>query len=1190
MDEEEQALLLEQARFKLQGGHSSAAASVVRRVKPAPESGTAAANPTSSDSPGHAALFQGLLPIVGDIVERQPGSGDGHGDPKDRGSHKGNQGRMGHPGRGDLDVCEAGPRGFPRAEHRSKGSRFKSLGRNSVPDSGSKSSMTSAGSADSDADAILRGMSPEEMEEAREELLARLPSKTVEFLRARNAGRENGDARKSSTGRGSDVAGRLDDGKMKAGVASASKGDGGGSPRPSLPAVASEVERLRFDLSGCLVEIGPESREPEGSATLQRDLLRHQAVEFYSVKEACTLARSTDANQRVFGLRLLQAVLRRCRAGLFRSQEGRVPSPAGITSEVTWIQLWQHAVYVAQVAKTVRYALDDENSKVVGAACGAVAGLVWVRVDDARYRHAPKCQATHMQRAGTSAGTSAGAHDGPVYGDCGHREWVSMPLDVGDRREDALGAGGRLGEDEEQDADERDIARVDPVSGLLNMRLLERLCFLLHSLRKDEAVVSVAAKCDVIEVVRSLSMAGGGVARAIARTPRLLDALVANLPAYLDEPDDMASAVLDILANLVDCVADWSSGAIRLVAKYASNAMLCHPRHPGIARLWRGLQVSGNIFTTLDDLYPKLCFGFDREVFLSAACSCETGNASAASSLAVLKEAYDQLASLDDEAFYDADEAVHDRVTAMLVFAQCCFREFSDDRFHGAGDDGASQEAETDREERDRISQIHQLAATCCHRAAGLIVRPGNQARVAACVSWSAALTTAVTAFMNLACVVKDATSLKERQEMARLALTAVAEDASLAPLDDPDILQPWDAPRLQRFVEIACLVDAIELCTGESNVSANRRLLAVLPPGADRVGLRLLSHMLGESANDIIRHGMKCIEASQSTSGDGKNPDGPDGPDNPDDLRVQVLSGMSASIGYELQGAAGWTSLRSMQRCFAGRRSIMDGQGSVFPLQPGWEFAAARASTNVPRCRGTLAWILGTLEPSKIVGNRVTSMALERHAALFDALFGSSYRAVTESTNVAGLSTGDPLVQRLATELFGRIMTEILSDDHSAPKSVWTMSRVREAAETFGSDSFGDPFFGSCFSTLFCDRVTTNELQEEILAILKDSSALHYLPGIERAPLGGGWILSSGQGDPATAMDFEFLLGVVSSQAFAKALATDSLAVDVVMTHLIRGADSDRKLERIARRLEKTRADTHRAQKYLSRLHPNPM
>ena len=1182
VDEQEEALLLEQARFKLQGGHSSAAASVVRCAKPAPESGTVSANPTSSESLPHAALFPGLLPIVGDIVERQRGSGEGHGIQMDQGNQNGHQDRMAYPRRGDVDVDEAGPRGFPRAEHRSKGSRFKVLGRKSVPVSATIPSTASERSADSDADAILGGMSAEEIEEAREELLARLPSKTIEFLRARNADRGNGDARGSPMGSGSDVAGRLDDGKMKAGIASDGKGDGTGSQRPSPPAVASEVERLRFDLSGTLVEIGPEAREPEESATLQRDLLRHRAMQYYSVKEACTLARSTDANQRVFGLRLLQAVLRRCRDGLFQCQEERVPSHAEITSEVTWIQLWQHAVYVAQVVKTVRYALDDENPKVVGAACGALAGLVGVRVDDVGYRHAPRCQVHHMQRAGTSAGSNVGS----VYGNCGHREWVSMPLDIGDRRQEALGAGGRPGADEEEDADELDIARVDPVSGLLNMRLLQRLCFLLHSLRKDEAVAPMAAKGDIIGVVRALSMAGGGVSLAISRTPRLLDVLVANLPTYLDEPDDMASTVLDILANLVDCVADWSSGAIRLVAKYASNATLCHPRHPGIARLWRGLQVSGLVFTTLDDLYPKLCFGFDREAFLSAACSCETGNASAASTLAVLKEACDQLESLDGDAFYDADETVHERVAAMLVFAQCCCREFCDDGIHGAGNDMASQDENQDqgmdREERERASEIHQLVAECCCRAAGLIVRPSTQARVTACASWSAALTKAFTAFMNLACVVEDETNLHERREMARLTLAAIAADASLAPLDDPDILQPWDTPRLQRFVEIACLVDAIELCTGESNISANRRLLAVLPPGADRVGLRLLSHMLGESANDVIRLGMKCIEARRNATGDGENPD------NPDDLRVQVLSGMSASIGYELQGAAGWTSLRSMQRCFAGRRSIMDGQGSVFPLQPGWEFAAARASTNVTRCRGTLAWILGTLEPHGTSGNWATSTAVEQHAALFDALFGSSYR---ESTDVTGLSTGDPLVQRLATELFGRIMTEILSDDQSVSKSVWTMSRVREAAETFGSDSFGDPFFGSCFSTLFCDRIVKNEFQEEILAILKDANALHYLPGIERAPLGGDWILSSRQGDPASAMDFEFLLGVVSSQAFAKALTTDSLAVDVVMTQLIRGADSDRKLDRIARRLEKTGgANIHRVQRYLSLLHPNRM
>ena len=1174
-DDDEQELLLEQARFNLQSCRSSAAASVVRCPKPAPEPATVSANPSFDALESHAALEDGLLPIVGGIVERQRGSGGKQRNPRDQ---TGRGDRTGHPHRGDVDVDETGPRGFPRAEHRSQGSRFKSLGRKAASTSLPVPADSSQRSSGGDADAILGGMSAEEIEEAREELLARLPSKTVEFLRERAAHRGSDDDRDDPKERAEDAGGRLDDGKMKAvgPVDRNARNDtGGGSHGPSPPAVASAAERLRFDLSGRLVEIGPEVREGDESATLRRDVLQHRG-EFYSVKEACTLARSTDANQRIFGLRLLQAVLRRCRDGLFRGQEERVPSHAEIEPDVTWLQLWQHAVYVAQVAKTVRYALDDENPKVVGAACGALAGLVWVRADDggALYRHAPRCQVHHMQRAGTSVGSNSGS----LHDSRGNREWVSMPLDVGDRRP---------GVDEEGEADERDIARVDPVSGLLNMRLLERLCFLLHSLRKEEAVVAMSAKGDVIEVVLSLSLAGGGVSLAIARTPRLLDALVSNLPTYIDEPDYTGSIILDILANLVDCVADWGDGATRLVAKYASNAMLCHPRHPGVARLWRGLQISGHVFTTLDDLYPKLCYEFDREAFLSAACSCETGNASASSSLAVLSEAYDQLKSLDVEAFYSADDIVYDRVAAMLVLAQCCWREFCVG-IHGAEDDTVGEAAGEDpgweQDERARMFEIRRLVVSCCRQAAGLIVRPDAKVLVAACASWSAALMTAVASFMYLACVVEDTTNLQERHEMARLALLALDADASLAPLDDPDILQPWDAPRLQRFVDVACLVDAIEMCTGEVNISANRRLLAVLPPGADRIGLRLLSHMLGESANDVIRLGMRCIEASQSSNGHGQSPGDPEDEDDADDLRVEVLSGMSASIGYELQGAAGWTSLRSIQRCFAGRRSIMDGHGSVFPLHPGWEFAAARASTNVSRCRGTLAWILGTLETEINRHSRASSMtAGEQHAALFDALFGNSYREA--SMDVAGSSTGDPVVQSLATELFERIMTEVLSEDHNASSSVWTMSRVREAAETLASDSFGDPFFGSCFSTLFCDRIVTNEFQEEILAILKDATALHYLPSIERAPLGGDWILSSRPGAPASAMDFEFLLGVLSSQAFAKAMATESLAVDVVMTQLVRGADSDKKLDRVASRLK-----TGKTKRALSYLRPDPM
>ena len=181
MDPDEEALLVEQARFKLRGGQS-ASATVVRTAKPA----TQAARSEGADSHHQRqeeALREHLLPIVGDIVERQRGGARGVGTSRPAETEG----------------------GFPRAQHRSKGSRFK-LGRASGAGAGESTTTGAVGGAaavaavaaaaatktttadpitasepslDGDADAILEGMSAEEIEAARKELEQRLPAKTV---------------------------------------------------------------------------------------------------------------------------------------------------------------------------------------------------------------------------------------------------------------------------------------------------------------------------------------------------------------------------------------------------------------------------------------------------------------------------------------------------------------------------------------------------------------------------------------------------------------------------------------------------------------------------------------------------------------------------------------------------------------------------------------------------------------------------------------------------------------------------------------------------------------------------------------------------------------------------------------------------------------------------------------------------
>lgn len=404
----------------------------------------------------------------------------------------------------------------------------------------------------------------------------------------------------------------------------------------------------------------------------------------------------------------------------------------------------------------------------------------------------------------------------------------------------------------------------------------------------------------------------------------------------------------------------------------------------------------------------------------------------------------------------------------------------------------------------------------------------------------------------------------EEAEEIGRAVISAIAS-ISFVSLDDFEIIQPWDSPQLQKNLDIARLADAIQMMLGEANVQANLKLLSCIPPGSDRVGLRLLSHLLGHSATDVVRSGIQAMQAKALEFGHiAQIPDDWRSCQTPvnvyDELRVQALAGLCASMGYELEDGKSGEIRGGTETNFVGQRAILDGGGSVFPLGATWMFLGAgqRNWASTSRYRGILAWTLGLLETCKADTFLDTSWA-ELHAALFDMLF------FEESDTGKGDAIHDPVIQLLGSALFTRFMKKIL--DQGRFLEAWTLPKVRAAAEALTVDSFGDCFFGCALATLFCDRIVTYEWQEELIALLKDGMALQYLPKLDESFLSGECIRARLD---STGMDFQFLLAVISTQSFEKALQTQSLAVDVVMQALMAKATDGKRLELVTTRLAK--------------------
>lgn len=410
---------------------------------------------------------------------------------------------------------------------------------------------------------VLANMTEEEIAAAREEILSRFSTKTVEFLKQRGLGkkRENANAHANAHGeqqkKEPDHEADADNGHWYNKYTRKTSNNNhyhtytptetrtvvdaaGGKNNPTAAASIQEqktsasseggsspVALLRFNLDGDAMGCYGPGGTVQTADVVRRDPIRYatynkeqqSSSSGYTIQEACMLTRSTVPQQRILALRLLTSVLVKARTAVAvpllpywvddaidsngSTASSRPASIAPLISvkasardgdgvvvdqSVTWVDVWHHALHAGNIVTVLRTALDDSQGQVVAAASKAIAALlcpsyfelVAMEACDANPVSGwPSCPSRHMQRQNASA------------------PWMCSSLDIHQRdifetkmaAESSDGAVHDSFDDKDDKDDETLLAKVDPFGGIMNMRLVPRILYVLHNMQIQEAVI-----------------------------------------------------------------------------------------------------------------------------------------------------------------------------------------------------------------------------------------------------------------------------------------------------------------------------------------------------------------------------------------------------------------------------------------------------------------------------------------------------------------------------------------------------------------------------------------------------------------------------------------------------------------------------------------------------------------------------
>lgn len=446
----------------------------------------------------------------------------------------------------------------------------------------------------------------------------------------------------------------LDQSKVEAGIV---------GPDENAKANAS-VEQIRFDINGNLVgmrslDTDTKSMNLKGPMSsllediLSRDIVRQSegsiSTDGYTIIEACLLARSSVVQQRVLALRLLKSLLAtiypdylvpQLRERLQESeskmldfdlqdfgnktdsQEDKKTRKCSL-SNITKLRLWYHALQDANVAVVLRYSLDDTNPHVVSAASEALVALLGLDSENnieitlkgliSEFSEIipslgkPEVPLCHMQRLSTSD------------------PWITSPIDLYEARKTGLKESK---EDDDDDIDEKVLAKVDPLAALLNMQILERIAHLLHSKLSSNTAVALL-KC-----IYGFCHYGKAAAEKVASTPGLLRCiatLIDESPEHMQAPLPLQTWIMRSIYRLClsspICIQTIQENGLlksfsRLLTFYSHNVQCLSSdmenkdlnredmEKYGIIiqgiRMWQLVALHGFPFLSMDEAFPLL--------------------------------------------------------------------------------------------------------------------------------------------------------------------------------------------------------------------------------------------------------------------------------------------------------------------------------------------------------------------------------------------------------------------------------------------------------------------------------------------------------------------------------------------------------------------------------------------------------
>ena len=476
-----------------------------------------------------------LLPIVGDVMER----GRGKNATEDTLSTK-------------VKVLQE-PSSFPRAQHRSK-SKFKLSRLNSEGETSrfevnpgkthesrqiAELGQSTAGDSETTADDMISRMTTEEIAEAQNEISKRLSKSAINFLKNRKKTQHAKEKKEELT------PGSSRETKFNT-LQNTFQPSRGITTNQRVSEHVPIVGRVRFRLDGM----------PDGSLAaidtveqvLQRDMVRQSegsidsSIDSCSIFEACTLARSSEYRQRVLGLKYLTEVLTACRRQLVNTRDAEVKfSQSSADDEIlrhcpiSWLDLQHYAFYKAQIAKLIRFSLDDPKTSVILEASRAMSALIGLTEHEANIlnlsdKHPivcwPRFPFCHVQRGNEDS------------------EWISAPIDILELKNNP--------DRDINEPDERDLARIDPLSGILNMRVIDRIGYLLS---REEMRPTVKP---LLQVVLGVAISGKGPCDCIAQNKSLVKFLHDQLHQFLMSSSTEAPSSVRLTLQIIKVICQSS--------------------------------------------------------------------------------------------------------------------------------------------------------------------------------------------------------------------------------------------------------------------------------------------------------------------------------------------------------------------------------------------------------------------------------------------------------------------------------------------------------------------------------------------------------------------------------------------------------------------------------------------------------